>query len=360
MLRYDMARKCVIALIVLSGLYVLSPFLVEMGMGAIFAVLFYPWMKRIEHQRFPNRLAAGLFTLAATTLLFLPVCLMTIAGVKSGLNELALIKHQHPEAGTGSSSDVLDNMLQSTGVERLLVRAARVAPIDSGQMSEQIKELLVNTAGHIGDALSRFISHIPNMLLAFSVFLFSMYYFLADGLKFVVVIRERSFFTKAETEKLMTTFSGLCRSVILASVISGCAQATMAAAVSLAVGIRQFPLVFLIILIASFIPLLGSFPIMAGMALYQYTSGNPIASLALTIAAVVVASIDHVIRPQVIRGHSNLHPLLGLISALGGLEILGISGVFLGPVLCGLFIEVLELARAKTPLHNEGMGHKGS
>ena len=84
-------------------------------MGAIFAVLFYPWMRRIELGWFPNSLAAGLFTLAVTVVLFIPIATMTVSGVKSGLKELKQIKHLNTDAGGTSSDEFLDKMFTSAG-----------------------------------------------------------------------------------------------------------------------------------------------------------------------------------------------------------------------------------------------------
>lgn len=337
-----MSKKISIGLMTALFFYVLSPFLAALGMGAIFAVLFYPWMKRIDRGRFPNSLAAGLFTLAVTLLFFLPVSGLVVTGVRSGLNELRQIKRMSPAPSAPSSSEeVLDKMFTSVGLEGLLARSAKVVPIDPTQVSDQLKELIVNVATRVGDELSIFISHIPSKLVAFAVFLFSLFYFLADGPRLLELLRRRSIFNETETQKIFGSFSGLCRSVILASIISGGAQATLAMGVSIAVGINQFLMVFLIVFVASFIPVIGSFPVIISMAIYQLINGHTTAGIILGISSLVIATIDNFIRPQVIKGSSNLHPLVGFASALGGLEMFGVTGVFLGPVLCGLCLELI-------------------
>jgi predicted PurR-regulated permease PerM len=48
--------------------------------------------------------------------------------------------------------------------------------------------------------------------------------------------------------------------------------------------------------------------------------------------ACVVSTIDNVIKPIVLHGQSKLHPLLALLSVLGGVAALGPIGIFVGPI----------------------------
>ena len=43
-------------------------------------------------------------------------------------------------------------------------------------------------------------------------------------------------------------------------------------------------------------------------------------------------SIDNIIKPIVLHGQSKLHPLLALLSVLGGVAALGPIGIFVGPI----------------------------
>jgi len=339
-----MIKKIAIACLALFATYILSPYLAAVGMGAIFAVLFYPWMKRIDRGRFPNSLAAGLFTTGVTLLIFVPVIAIMIGSVNTGLNELKRIKRMNPASTEAASSEVvLDKMFASSGFESFLERTSRVLPIDPVQASEHIKDIIINLTGRLGGVLSAFIGSIPNMLIEFVVFLFALYYFLADGMLFLQGIKKNSVFNSADTQSLFVTFSGLCRSVLVASVITGGIQALLAMITCFALGIHQSILVFPIVLVASFVPLIGSFPIMMGMSFYQFIAGNTVAAVVLLAAGFFIGTVDNFIRPQIIRGGSNLHPLLSFVSALGGLQIFGMSGLFLGPVICGLAVEAIKI-----------------
>jgi predicted PurR-regulated permease PerM len=46
----------------------------------------------------------------------------------------------------------------------------------------------------------------------------------------------------------------------------------------------------------------------------------------------VISAADNFIKPWVLHGQSNLHPLLALLSVLGGIQALGPIGIVVGPM----------------------------
>ena len=61
------------------------------------------------------------------------------------------------------------------------------------------------------------------------------------------------------------------------------------------------------------------------------------AIVVLAIGTFVMFIADHVVRPSLIGGQTRLHFLAVLFGILGGVETLGIVGLFIGPVIMVLF-----------------------
>jgi predicted PurR-regulated permease PerM len=59
--------------------------------------------------------------------------------------------------------------------------------------------------------------------------------------------------------------------------------------------------------------------------------------------AVVVSGLDNVIKPYVLHGQANLHPLLALLSILGGVKVLGPIGILVGPMLVSFLQALLSI-----------------
>jgi len=67
------------------------------------------------------------------------------------------------------------------------------------------------------------------------------------------------------------------------------------------------------------------------------------AGAVLLMSSVLTSLADNVVRPWVLKGGANLHPLMGFVAAFGGLQLLGLSGLFLGPIVAGLFLAAVKL-----------------
>ena len=50
--------------------------------------------------------------------------------------------------------------------------------------------------------------------------------------------------------------------------------------------------------------------------------------------------LDNVIRTYVLQSNVKLHPLLAFVSILGGLQVMGLWGLFIGPIVAALLIAV--------------------
>jgi hypothetical protein len=74
--------------------------------------------------------------------------------------------------------------------------------------------------------------------------------------------------------------------------------------------------------------------------------GNWKVATALAVyCAVIVSGIDNVIKPFVLHGQANLHPLLALLSILGGIQVLGPVGILVGPMLVSFLQALLAMFR---------------
>ena len=59
----------------------------------------------------------------------------------------------------------------------------------------------------------------------------------------------------------------------------------------------------------------------------------------------LIALVDSLVRPIFLRGSTNLHPLLAFVAAFGGLQVFGFMGVFLGPIIAGLFVAMVQVLK---------------
>ena len=82
------------------------------------------------------------------------------------------------------------------------------------------------------------------------------------------------------------------------------------------------------------VPIVGAAAVWGSASLYLLLFAKDTWTAAGLAAwgVLAVSSIDNVIKPMVLQGQSKLHPLLALLSVLGGVTALGPIGIFVGPI----------------------------
>lgn len=339
-----MGRKIFAAIVAALFFYVASPLIFPVAMGAVLATLFLPWLERLERKRVPTSFASGILTLVIALFVILPSGILIFVGVKEAFQQIQAVRiqqtvtaHAFPDGGWAGA------FISMPKVHLFLERITQWFPIQINDLTEAAADLTRSAAAKLGDLFGEFITHLPGMVVAMAVSVVSVYFFLIDGRRLVMFFRRNSVFSTQQTDQLMHALAGTCRSVILASIVSGAAQSILYLAVCLAAQVPNAALVGMLVFLASFIPVVGAVPITVGVALHQFLSDNEGTAIVLLATALVVALVDNLIRPLFLRGSANLHPLLAFVAAFGGLQTLGFSGVFLGPIIAAMFVVTVQI-----------------
>ncbi len=334
------ARKLIALLVVALFGYVASPLLIPVTMGGVLAALVWPLLLRLEQRKLPTWLASAILTVSMTLLFLLPITLLAFFGIRTGLMQIRAWKAR---PGADTDMTLVEKLIEVPVIRRLVERVSAWFPVSIEDIISSTSDAATNMSRRLADVMAGFLSHIPAVAMGFVILVLAMYFFLADGRKFGAIIRRNRFFSAKHTELLMRTFTGMCRSVILASVVSGFAQAALFTLGCLVVGRDNALLFGVFVFLASFVPLVGSFPVTLSVALHTLFTQSTGAGVALLILAGVVSVIDNFIRPMVIKGTADLHPLLAFIAAFGGLQTIGVLGIFLGPIIAGLFVVMVQI-----------------
>jgi len=97
---------------------------------------------------------------------------------------------------------------------------------------------------------------------------------------------------------------------------------------------------------ASIIPVVGSSIVWGPVAIYLFVEGAMWKAVFLLVwGTVVVSSMDNIVRPWVVGGRVELHPMVLLFFILGGVEAFGFIGLFLGPVVASVLAAVFGMLR---------------
>ena len=99
-----------------------------------------------------------------------------------------------------------------------------------------------------------------------------------------------------------------------------------------------------LLVLLSMIPALGSFIIWLPAAIIMIATGHTWEGiLILVIGTSVISTIDNLLRPILVGKGTAMHPLIVLLTTLGGFVLFGISGFVIGPIIASLFLAVMSI-----------------
>lgn len=213
--------------------------------------------------------------------------------------------------------------------------------------SEYIKSVVQSKA--LGWGASGFAA-VVSFCIGLAITVFALYYFFADGPAIVESLMHLSPLDDDYERQLLNKFTSVSRAVVLATLLSAMVQGLLAGIgyyFALEPGAPIFLLTVLTMLLA-IVPFVGATAVWIPVALWVFflQEGGFWPGILLAIyGGGLVSTIDNVIKPLVLHGQSNLHPLLALLSVLGGLQLLGPIGILVGPMLVAFMQALLEMVR---------------
>ena len=101
-------------------------------------------------------------------------------------------------------------------------------------------------------------------------------------------------------------------------------------------------LLALALAVLDFIPILGSGTVMVPWAVIDLFTGQLRHAVGLMVVWGLVALFRRVGEPKVLGNQTGLSPLLSLASVYVGMQLAGVAGMILGPVLCLVVLNVLR------------------
>ncbi|HHW48045.1 MAG TPA: sporulation integral membrane protein YtvI [Clostridiaceae bacterium] len=106
--------------------------------------------------------------------------------------------------------------------------------------------------------------------------------------------------------------------------------------------VRYSLLLAIIISIIDILPILGTGTVLIPWSLYSFFTGNIRMGISILILYVVVTIVRQVIEPKIVSQQIGVYPLLTLMASYVGLKLLGVLGLFLGPITFLLLKNILS------------------
>lgn len=321
------------AIIFVLLFFVFEPFLVPLFLAAVLASVFYPVHKRIfAYFKKKARLSA-----ATSLVLIILLIIGPFVFVGSLLSSEALhVFESLSNNGFLETEYVIEKVNSVTSALPGFV-STNISGLDiENAVRSSVAPVLQNISGIFVSAFS--------FSFATVIFLIALYFFFKDGEELVKKTIILSPLPDQHDKKIADNLAKAFDTVIRGSVITALVQGALAVVGFLMVGSGAPLLLGSVAAIASLVPGIGASIIVVPVGLYFLVLGKYIAGTFLILWGIFVVGLsDNFLRPILFEKGIKVHPLIILLSILGGISFMGPIGVIAGPVLVSIAIALLEV-----------------
>jgi predicted PurR-regulated permease PerM len=204
------------------------------------------------------------------------------------------------------------------------------------ELTEALKNFLVRAAPNVLGSLSE-------ATLGMFIMFFVLFYLFRESQESYERLRALIPLAPTLKDKLIEEVTSVTWAVVYGQVMTGLIQGTLGGIGLLIFGAPNPILWGFMMIIFSFLPVVGTALIWVPAGIFLILSGATFRGIGLLIwGGVLVTNVDNFVKPRLISGRSNIHPVTVLLGVLGGLKLFGFIGLVVGPLILALFIALVH------------------
>jgi predicted PurR-regulated permease PerM len=318
-----------IAVMVLTVLMVL-PYVLAVTMGVILAVLAQPVFQWLTGHHVPPRVAAAVVVLGVVLVIIAPLSFFVTKAIQQGI----AIGQGLAEGGVSLRS-LLDHVSGWAPIETV---------IGSPEAFENQARRWMQSVGTGATAtIVGLAAHLPNIVLQLALASIAGFFLLVDGHRLLCWMTDKLPIAADVRVQVVQSFQETAISVIWATIAAAAAQSVVMLLSYLLLGAPAAFLAAGATFLFAWIPLVGCSPVWLVGAIYLYAQDALLKALLMVVCGLMAGLVDNFVRPLILQGRSKMHPLVSLVAIFGGIEMFGIIGIFLGPILAAVLIALLQI-----------------
>ena len=326
-----------VALVTIAFVALVDTFFEPIFWAAVFAILFAPLHRRL-YELFRGRAAwAALVTICAVLLLVI----LPLVGIGSAVTNEAVYLYEQIASGE------IDVTAPIHAVENFLPRASRfldAIDVDLDRVRTSISGAAVSVSQYVATQAISIGQSAVQVMVLFVLTLYLLFFFLRDGGRIIDALILALPLGDLRERRLILRFAEVTRATIKGTLVVGIVQGTMGGLAFWVLGLGAPFLWGVVMAILSMLPAVGSFLVWGPAAIYLIATGSVVKGVVLIVfGALLIGTIDNVLRPLLVGRDTHLPDYMILLSTLGGIVVFGLSGFVIGPIIAGLFVTVWEM-----------------
>jgi predicted PurR-regulated permease PerM len=339
---YSLEDYAFIGLVILVTLifgWLLAPYFGAILWGIVAAILFEPMTRRLE-RRIGGRAntAATLMLLLLLAIFILPTLFLGASLVQEATTLYNRIVEGHIDLG-----GVLQRVL-SILPERLREMIGSYTAMDFETLR---REFGSGIAGGLQDVAGRLLivgQGALSFIAALGVMLYLTFFLLRDGERYAELVRTAIPLRPHLRDALLGHFVVVVRATMKGTVVVAILQGLVGGVIFAALGIEGALLWGVLMGFFSLLPAIGTGIVWVPVAGYLLATGSYLeGSIMIFCGVFIIGMIDNLLRPILVGRDTRMPDFVVLIATLAGLELFGLNGFIVGPVIAALFIAVWNL-----------------
>lgn len=324
-------------LVIYLAYLILVPFFIPVFWAIALVILFYPYYRWLA-----TKLRPGLASLiaCATIAVFIIVPMILIGAALA--NELYnLYQWAETYLQDISARAHKSPLFFFSYIEKYLGRYIDLSGVD---LRSVFARALREVAGFAGEGLRGFIRSFAGFVFNLILSFFSMYFLFRDGHKLFNLIKDILPISDADKERIIERNRGVISSTLYGGVLVGLIQGALGGVAFWFLGLPAALVWAFVMFLFSFLPTVGSAMIWAPASVYFLVTGEYASGIGLILwGTFVIGLVDNLLRPFIVSGKTNLHPLLLFFSILGAVHVFGFIGIIAGPLIVSIAQATLEI-----------------
>jgi len=327
--------------VILQNLFLFKGMFHSLAFATIIAGTFYPLHNIISKKfNFRPELNALITTLVVTFVILIPFIFLIFEVSKEGISLFSNVK------ANLSVGQVKDFLIGNGAFAQIIKKVSTILDlnIDLNVFYERLLSEVQNFAVHFFGTLNQVISDFLNFIFQFLIMLVAVFSLFLDGHKLKRFFFDLSPLPDDQEQMMLEKFSQMNYVTLVCNGLGGIIQGCLAGFGLWIAGIGSVFLWTTAMVVLAFIPLVGISFITIPACIYLFAIGSKTTAIALFLYTSIVSLIvENLFKPRFMGSRVKVNSMLLLFYIVAGMQTFGMAGIFYGPLLCTIFLAMVDL-----------------
>ena len=322
--------------------WILAPFYGAILWAVVIAVIFAPLNLRLQGSMGgrPNLAAA------ATVLIVIAMVILPLTLIAASLLQEASAFYAKMQSGEYNFASYTQRVFDALPgwVTGLL---DRVNLTDLGKVRDSVAAGLVKGGQAVAPQALSIGMNTFDFVIGLGIMLYLLFFLLRDGEALTERIKQAVPLRAGQKTALFSRFADVLRATVKGGIMVAIAQGALGGLAFWFLGIHAALLWAVLMAFLSLLPAIGAGLVWVPVAVYLLATGAVWQGVTLILYGVlVIGLVDNLLRPFLIGKDTKLPDYVVLISTLGGIQVFGLTGFVIGPLIAAIFMVSWEIFSA--------------